>query len=51
MTSPRATGSTGCRAPERAKKTSIHATAIPVSTITTGVALAKRPNAMPEFWT
>ena len=37
--------------PERPKKASIHATASPVSTITTGVALANRPNAIPEFWT
>ena len=38
-------------APERAKKTSIQATAIIVRTITTAVALENRPKAMPEFWT
>jgi hypothetical protein len=51
MTSPSATGSTGCRCPERAKNQSIQATAAAVSTITTSVALANSPNAIPEFWT
>ena len=37
--------------PERAKKMSIHPTATVVRTITTSVALAKSPNAMPEFCT
>src|SRR3954452_13726920 len=48
---PSATGSTGWRAPERAKKSSIHATATAVSAVTTAVALANRPKAIPEFWT
>ena len=51
ITRPSATGRTGWRAPERAKKTSIQATAMPVSTITTAVACEKNPNAMPEFRT
>ena len=51
MSSPSAIGSTGCRDPERAKKNSIQPTATAVRTVTIGVALAKRPNAMPEFWT
>jgi len=46
---PSAIGSTGCREPERAKKNSIQPTAIAVSAVTIGVALAKSPNAMPEF--
>ncbi len=50
-TKPSATGSTGCLPPERAKKTSIQRTASAVSTITTDVALAKRPKAIPELWT
>ena len=45
------TGSTGWRAPERAKKTSIQATASAVSAITIDVALEKSPNAIPEFCT
>ena len=48
---PSATGSAGCLAPERAKKTSIQPTATVVSTMTIAVALENRPNAMPEFWT
>ena len=48
---PSATGSTGCRAPERAKKNSIQPTATAVSAVTIGVALAKSPNAIPEFCT
>ena len=48
---PSATGRIGCREPERAKKTSIQATARAVRMVTTGVARAKRPNAIPEFWT
>ena len=51
MKSPSATGSAGCLAPERAKKTSIHTTATVVSTMTATVALENRPKAMPEFWT
>ena len=51
MTRPSATGQHRWRAPERAKKTSIQATASAVSTITTAVALANSPNAMPEFCT
>ena len=50
-TSPSPTGSTGWRAPERAKKTSIQAIASPVSAITIVVAVGKNPNAIPEFWT
>ena len=49
-TSPRATGSTGCRRPARAKNQSIHATAIAVTAITNVVRLAKSPKAIPEFW-
>src|ERR1043166_1428242 len=49
--SPSATGSTGCRAPERAKKSSIQPTASAVRAVTSGVALANRPKAIPEFWT
>jgi hypothetical protein len=48
---PSATGSTGWRAPERAKKTSIHPTASAVRAVTSAVAFANRPKAMPEFWT
>src|SRR5215218_96048 len=51
ISSPSATGSTGCRAPERAKNTSIHPTASAVSAVTTAVALEKSPNAIPEFCT
>ena len=50
-TRPSATGSTGCRPPERAKKTSIQATAIAVTTITIEVALPKKPKAIPELRT
>src|SRR4051794_27217569 len=48
---PSAAGSTGWREPDRAKKRSIQATAMPVITVTTAVALENRPNAIPEFWT
>src|SRR6185437_12274940 len=48
---PSATGSTGWRAPERAKKSSIQPTASAVRAVTSGVALANRPKAIPEFWT
>src|SRR5690242_16879777 len=51
ISSPSAAGSTGCRAPLRAKKKSIHATAIAVSTVTRAVADEKSPNAIPEFCT
>ena len=44
-------GRIGWREPERAKKTSIQATASAVRMVTTGVARAKSPNAIPEFWT
>ena len=50
-TRPSATGSTGCRPPERVKKTSIQPTAIAVTMITIEVALAKNPNAIPELRT
>src|SRR4051794_41877392 len=49
--SPSATGKTGCRAPERAKKTSIQPTASAVSAVTATVALENSPKAIPEFWT
>ena len=48
---PSATGSTGWRAPERAKKSSIQPTAKAVRAVTATVALEKRPNAIPEFCT
>ena len=48
---PSAIGRIGCRAPERAKKSSIQPTATAVSAVTIGVALAKSPKAIPEFWT
>jgi hypothetical protein len=51
ITSPSATGSTGWREPERAKNSSIQPTANAVRTMTIDVALAKKPNAMPEFCT
>ena len=46
-----ATGSTGWREPERAKKTSIQPTASAVSAVTSAVAFANKPKAIPEFWT
>src|SRR5438067_11301855 len=49
ISSPSAAGRTGWREPERAKKTTIHTTAPAVTTVTTAVALEKRPKAMPEF--
>src|SRR5262249_8379318 len=51
ISSPSATGSTGCRAPERAKKTSIQPTAEAVRAGTTAVALEKSPNAIPAYST
>jgi hypothetical protein len=48
---PTAAGSTGCRAPERAKKVSIQTTAIAVTIVTIDVAPAKKPKAMPVFCT
>src|SRR5580765_4550696 len=47
--SPSPAGMAGWRAPERAKYTSIHTTAMAVSAITTPVAEVKKPKAMPEF--
>src|SRR5207237_131354 len=44
-------GSPGWRAPERAQKTSIQPSASAVSAVTSPVAFANRPKAMPEFWT
>ena len=37
--------------PERAKKTSIQPTASAVSAVTSAVAFANKPKAIPEFWT
>ena len=47
ISSPSAAGSTGWRAPERAKNTTIQTTAAAVTNVTIAVAPAKSPNAMP----
>ena len=51
MTSPKAAGSTGWRAAERAKKASIQTIAAAVTATTIAVAPANSPNAIPVFWT
>ena len=48
---PSAAGRTGWRAPDRAKNTTIQTTAAAVTNVTIAVAPAKKPKAMPEFWT
>ena len=51
MSRPSAAGSSGCRAAEWLKKTTMAPTATVVSRITVAVELANRPNAIPELWT